>query len=142
MSENYPQVVDRDAAVFTIGVAASLAGMHPQTLRAYDRMGLVSPRRSRGRGRRYSPRDVAKLRLVQHLSQEEGINLTGIQRILELENELDALRARLAETEALLDEARAARMAGASGRVFTAEASGAVHLGRQVVRRPLALPGR
>ncbi|MEL4505442.1 MerR family transcriptional regulator [Luteococcus sp. H138] len=141
MSENYPQVVDRDAAVFTIGVAANLAGMHPQTLRSYDRMGLVSPRRSRGRGRRYSPRDIAKLRLVQHLSQEEGINLTGIQRILELENELDVMRTRLSEMEALLDEARAAR-AATGGRVFTAETSGAVHLGRHVVRRQLALPGR
>ncbi|MEL4357691.1 MULTISPECIES: heat shock protein transcriptional repressor HspR [unclassified Luteococcus] len=143
MSANYPQVVDRDAAVFTIGVAANLAGMHPQTLRQYDRLGLVVPRRSRGRGRRYSPRDVAKLRLVQHLSQDEGINLSGIQRILELENELDALRSRLTEAEALLAEARAARsVPGAGGRVFTAETSGAVHLGRHVTRRQLALPAR
>lgn len=142
MSEKHPQVVDRDAAIFAIGVAANLAGMHPQTLRQYDRLGLVVPHRSRGRGRRYSPRDVAKLRLVQHLSQEEGINLSGIQRILELENELDRVRHQLAEANALLDEGRAARLAPAGTRLFTAGASGDVHLGRPVVRRQLALPGR
>lgn len=141
MSENVPQMIDHDAPIFTIGVAANLAGMHPQTLRSYDRMGLVVPRRSRGRGRRYSPRDVAKLRLVQHLSQEEGINLTGIQRILELEDELERTRTRLAEVEQLLVDARFARVQGAD-RVFTAEGNGEVHLGRHVPRRRLALPAR
>lgn len=91
-----------DAPIFVISVAATLAGMHPQTLRQYDRLGLVSPRRTRGRGRRYSRRDVATLREVQRLSQEEGINLAGIKRILELAREVEdlekenaALRARL-----------------------------------------------
>ena len=74
-------VIDKDAAIFAISVAAELAGMHPQTLRTYDRLGLVVPERTRGRGRRYSMRDVAALRMVQHLSQEEGINLNGIRRI-------------------------------------------------------------
>ncbi len=141
MTSNMPQIVDRDAQIFTISVAAHLAGMHPQTLRTYDRMGLVSPGRTKGRGRRYSPRDVAKLRLVQRLSQDEGINLTGIQRILELETELDATRARLAEAEQLLADARFAQVQGAA-RVFTADGEGAVHLGRRVPPRRLALPGR
>lgn len=141
MTGNVPQVVEADAAVFTIGVAAHLAGMHPQTLRSYDRMGLVSPTRARGRGRRYSPRDVAKLRLVQHLSQDEGINLSGIRRILELENELEATRARLADAERLLADARFQRVQGPQ-RVFTADGEGYVHLGRRVPRRQLALPGR
>jgi MerR family transcriptional regulator/heat shock protein HspR len=87
------------AAVFVISVAAELAGMHPQTLRQYDRLGLVSPHRTPGRGRRYSPRDIEQLREVQRLSQEEGVNLAGIKRILELENEVHALRSRLAELE-------------------------------------------
>ena len=75
---------DDDTPVFVISVAAQLAGMHAQTLRQYDRLGLVSPSRTRGGGRRYSGRDVALLREVQRLSQEEGVSLAGIQRILEL----------------------------------------------------------
>ena len=78
-------VIDREAPIFVISVAAQLAGMHPQTLRTYDRIGLVSPKRTSGRGRRYSPRDVARLRLIQRLSQDEGVNLAGVKRIIELE---------------------------------------------------------
>src|SRR3954467_14860706 len=81
-----PPDVAEDAPVFVISVAASLAGMHPQTLRQYDRLGLVSPGRTAGRGRRYSARDIAVLREVQRLSHEEGVNLAGIKRILELDN--------------------------------------------------------
>jgi MerR family transcriptional regulator/heat shock protein HspR len=92
---------DDDTPVFVISVAAELSGLHPQTLRAYDRLGLVSPDRAVGRGRRYSPRDIAQLRQVQRLSQEEGINLAGIKRILDLENQVEALQRRLAEA---LDE--------------------------------------
>jgi MerR family transcriptional regulator/heat shock protein HspR len=95
------------AAVFVISVAAELAGMHPQTLRQYDRLGLVSPHRTPGRGRRYSTRDIEQLREVQRLSQEEGVNLAGIKRILELENQVHALRSRLAEVEQ--DRSRTAR---------------------------------
>src|SRR3954464_10709404 len=69
--------------------------MHPQTLRQYDRIGLVSPGRASGRGRRYSARDIAMLREVQRLSQDEGINLAGVKRILELESQVSALHARL-----------------------------------------------
>ena len=86
-----------DTPVFVISVAATLAGMHPQTLRAYDRIGLVSPGRASGRGRRYSARDIAVLREVQRLSQDEGINLAGVKRILELEAHVEALQQRLAE---------------------------------------------
>src|SRR6476646_6790714 len=98
-----PKEVPEDAPVFVISVAATLAGMHPQTLRQYDRMGLVSPGRTAGRGRRYSARDIDLLREVQRLSQDEGINLAGIKRILELENHVDALRARIAEMQAQLE---------------------------------------
>src|SRR5436309_13447398 len=89
--------VPDDAPVYVLSVAATLAGMHPQTLRQYDRLGLVSPDRTPGRGRRYSARDVEMLRQVQRLSQDEGINLAGVKRILELEAQVDALRARLTE---------------------------------------------
>lgn len=99
--------VPEDAPVYVISVAATLAGMHPQTLRQYDRLGLVSPGRTPGRGRRYSLRDIALLRQVQRLSQDEGINLAGVKRILELESHVDALRLRLAELAAELDAMRA-----------------------------------
>jgi MerR family transcriptional regulator, heat shock protein HspR len=98
-----PTGVPDDAPVFVISVAATLAGMHQQTLRQYDRLGLVSPGRTAGRGRRYSARDIEMLRQVQKLSQEEGINLAGVKRILELETHVDALRARLAEMQAQLE---------------------------------------
>ena len=97
-----------DSPVFVISVAAELAGMHPQTLRQYDRLGLVTPGRSGGGGRRYSARDVALLREVQRLSQEEGVNLAGIKRVIELENQVEALQARAAELVDELEQARAA----------------------------------
>jgi MerR family transcriptional regulator/heat shock protein HspR len=93
--------------VYVISVAAELAGMHPQTLRSYDRLGLVTPDRTAGRGRRYSARDVAALREVQRLSQEEGINLAGVRRILQLGDQVLALQKRVAELQAELDRARA-----------------------------------
>ena len=102
MTRRVPGDVPDDAPVFVISVAATLSGMHPQTLRQYDRMGLVSPGRTAGRGRRYSARDIDLLREVQRLSQDEGINLAGIKRILELENQVNALRARMAELQSEL----------------------------------------
>jgi MerR family transcriptional regulator/heat shock protein HspR len=99
---------DDDTPVFVISVAAELAGMHPQTLRQYDRLGLVTPGRAGGGGRRYSPRDVALLREVQRLSQEEGVNLAGIKRVIELENQVEALQQRLTEVQQELAEARTA----------------------------------
>jgi MerR family transcriptional regulator/heat shock protein HspR len=94
---------DDTAPVYVISVAAVLAGMHPQTLRTYDRLGLVSPDRSAGRSRRYSARDIAQLREVQRLSQEEGVNLAGVKRILDLENQVVALQARVADLAAELE---------------------------------------
>src|SRR3954469_15618628 len=99
--------VPEDAPVFVISVAAQLAGMHAQTLRQYDRLGLVTPGRTGGGGRRYSARDVALLREVQRLSQDEGVNLAGIKRIIELESQVDALRERIGELAAELDRAHA-----------------------------------
>ncbi len=93
---------ETDTPVYVISVAAQIAGMHPQTLRQYDRLGLVSPDRAAGRGRRYSVRDIAVLREVQRLSHDEGVNLAGIKRILELETEVDALRGRVVELVAEL----------------------------------------
>ncbi len=95
-----PFDLPESSGVYVISVAAQLAGMHPQTLRQYDRLGLVSPDRTAGRGRRYSARDIQQLRQVQQLSQEEGVNLAGIKRIIELENQVEALRQRVAELEA------------------------------------------
>ena len=83
-----------DTPVYVISVAAELAGMHPQTLRQYDRLGLVSPARTDGRNRLYSARDIERLSAVQRLS-EAGINLEGIRRILHLQAEVAALRARI-----------------------------------------------
>jgi MerR family transcriptional regulator/heat shock protein HspR len=103
MRDNVPE----DAPVFVISVAAELAGMHAQTLRQYDRLGLVTPGRTAGGGRRYSARDIVLLREVQRLSQEDGLNLAGIKRIIELEAHVDALRRRVAELAAELDHARA-----------------------------------
>ncbi|WP_067494102.1 heat shock protein transcriptional repressor HspR [Actinoplanes sp. TFC3] len=94
-----------DAKVLIISVAAKLAGMHPQTLRQYDRLGLVQPGRAGGGGRRYSERDVALLREVQKLSQEEGVNLAGIKRIIGLEQLVGELQERVAQMEAQLDAA-------------------------------------
>ncbi len=94
-----------DAKVLIISVAARLAGMHPQTLRQYDRLGLVQPGRTGGGGRRYSQRDVALLREVQRLSQEDGVNLAGIKRIIGLEQLVGDLQERVAELERQLDEA-------------------------------------
>ena len=104
-----------DTPVYVISVAAQLSGLHPQTLRTYDRLGLVRPQRSSGGGRRYSQHDVDLLREVQRLSQDEGVNLAGIKRIIELEHEVDALRARLTEvTQELASAYAAAEQAAAA----------------------------
>jgi MerR family transcriptional regulator, heat shock protein HspR len=126
--------VDEDAPVFVISIAAELAGMHAQTLRQYDRLGLVTPRRTRGGGRRYSSRDIYRLREVQRLSQE-GVSLAGIQRIMELEHQVETLQARvtaLTERNELLTDAL-----GAGGRIFAAGLSGEV-----VALRPGTRPRR
>jgi MerR family transcriptional regulator/heat shock protein HspR len=97
-----PYELSDDMPVYVISVAATLSGMHPQTLRGYERVGLVTPRRTSGGGRRYSMRDILTLRQIQRLSQDEGINLSGIKRILDLERELDQTRLMAAELHAQL----------------------------------------
>jgi MerR family transcriptional regulator/heat shock protein HspR len=129
--------VDENTPVFVISVAAQLAGMHPQTLRQYDRLGLVSPGRTAGRGRRYSARDVAVLREVQRLSQEEGVNLAGIKRILELELENDRLREHIKHLSVELSEAQERLSAG--HRVFAADPMGGI-VAVQPGRRPERMP--
>jgi MerR family transcriptional regulator, heat shock protein HspR len=118
-----------DTPVYVISVAAELSGMHPQTLRAYDRLGLVSPGRAAGRGRRYSMRDILALREIQRLSQEEGVNLSGIKRILDLAEELERaqqiamelhgeitrLRAELESTRAVAARLARLRRGGSAG---------------------------
>lgn len=123
---------DEDAPVFVISVAAELAGMHAQTLRQYDRLGLVVPRRTRGGGRRYSARDIAMLREVQRLSQE-GVSLAGIQRILELESRVEELRQQVAELAA--ENAALEEAVRGQTRVFAAGPAGDV-----VVLRPGTRP--
>ena len=104
MSSGYE--LSDDLPVYVISVAAELSGMHPQTLRAYDKLGLVSPGRSAGRVRRYSMRDILALREIQRLSQEEGVNLSGIKLILDQHRELDKARRLIAELHAELSQLR------------------------------------
>jgi MerR family transcriptional regulator/heat shock protein HspR len=134
-----PQAISPDAPIFTVSVAARLAGMHPQTLRTYDRLGLVVPQRAKGSGRRYSPRDIAKLRLIQHLSQDEGINLNGIKRIIELGDQLDQAVRRAEQLAELVQLLTTGLDPEQPGRVFTAGAEGDVWEGRGR-RHALALP--
>jgi MerR family transcriptional regulator/heat shock protein HspR len=126
---------DDDTPVFVISVAAELAGMHAQTLRQYDRLGLVVPTRTRGGGRRYSAADIGRLREVQRLSKDEGVSLAGIQRIMELELQVDALRSRVAEltdrNQGLVDALTS------SSRIFAAGRAGEV-----VALRPGTRPQR
>ena len=99
--------LDSDAGLYVISVAAELSGLHPQTLRQYDRLGLVSPSRTSGRNRRYSLRDIASLRVVQKLAGE-GINHVGIKRIIELESAMANMAIEVAklrlEVDALIEE--------------------------------------
>jgi MerR family transcriptional regulator, heat shock protein HspR len=120
MSSPYDQLSD-ETPVYVISVAAQLADMHPQTLRGYDRLGLVCPGRSAGGGRRYSMRDILALREIQRLSQEEGVNLSGIKLILDHLRELEQARRLIAELHAEVAQLRvelestravAARLAG------------------------------
>jgi MerR family transcriptional regulator, heat shock protein HspR len=102
-----PYELSDDMPVYVISVAAHLSGMHPQTLRGYEKVGLVSPRRTAGGGRRYSMRDILALREIQRLSQEERINLPGIKRILDLERELERTRLMAAELQGEVAQLRA-----------------------------------
>jgi MerR family transcriptional regulator/heat shock protein HspR len=103
-----------DRGVYIISVAAELAGMHPQTLRIYERKGLLNPARTSGNTRRYSARDIERLEAIQQLTQEFGINLAGVKMIVELQAELERMRRRLDSMARELDRAR--RQASERGR--------------------------
>ena len=135
--------MDEQTPLFAIAVAAEFAGMHPQTLRQYDRLGLVSLKRTAGQSRRYSMRDVVQLREIARLSAE-GLNLEGIKRILELENQVTSLTERVRELEAALaDEllnrpGRRVFAAGSAGDVISLRAgTRAARSNQVVVWRPL-----
>jgi MerR family transcriptional regulator/heat shock protein HspR len=96
---------DRERALYIISVAAELAGVHAQTLRIYERKGLIEPSRTRGGSRRYSDTDIALLRRIQSLTND-GVSLAGVRKVLELEAHLDAARARIAELDAELQQLR------------------------------------
>jgi MerR family transcriptional regulator/heat shock protein HspR len=102
-----PRTPEPDTAVYVISVAAELTGLHPQTLRSYERMGLIAPSRTGGGGRRYSARDVELLRTIAELTSS-GAGIEGVRRILELEHQVDALRRRNEELMAELDATRQA----------------------------------
>lgn len=131
--------IPASAAVYVISVAAELAGMHPQTLRQYDRLGLVTPERTAGRGRRYSAEDIARLQLIQQLSQDEGINLAGIRKILDLQDQLARARARARDLEQQVE--RMEEAAGTGSRVFAAGTSGDVFSILRGERPRRRLPG-
>ncbi len=118
--------------MYVISVAAQLAGMHPQTLRQYDRLGLVTPSRATGRGRRYSAYDVARLRYIQYLSQNEGVNLSGIRHILALQSEVEDLRLRVNQLLAEVQRGSGHPSTQRVGRVFSAGPAGdVIAMGRQ-----------
>lgn len=122
--------------VFVISVAAEITGMHAQTLRTYDRMGLVTPQRTRGGGRRYSREDIAQLLEIQRLSHEEGVNLAGIQRIIELEERLQAVQQENAVLRQQLANARGGESRGRSrGEIVHVPRSTAVVLWEQRRKR-------
>lgn len=104
MSEQF-QAPGPDVKVFVISVAAELSGLHPQTLRTYDRLGLVAPGRTGGGGRRYSLRDIELLRTVARLTAE-GLGLEGVKRVIDLENQVLALQAKVAELQAELAQSQ------------------------------------
>ncbi|MEX2441420.1 MAG: MerR family transcriptional regulator [Pontimonas sp.] len=130
--------MDENTPLFAIATAAELSGLHPQTLRQYDKLALVSPTRTAGRTRRYSMRDVVALREIHSLSNE-GLNLEGIKRILELQREVGGLRGRVRELESALAEevlkrqGRRVFAAGAEGEVIPLRAGERAQRGDQMV---------
>lgn len=101
-STDLPPADDLDAPVYVISVAAELSELHPQTLRAYEREGLLSPARTEGGTRRYSRRDVERLRFIRTLTQDEGLNLAGVRIVLDLGEKLEGARRRIGELEEMV----------------------------------------
>lgn len=132
--------IPADRPVYVISVAAELAGMHPQTLRQYDKAGLVVPQRASGRGRRYSARDIATLKLVQRLSKE-GVGLSGIRRILHMQAEINALRAQVMVLQHELHQHGLPQPDPSAARVFLAGSGGDV-VDTSARRRPRDPYGR
>ena len=97
---------DRDRALYVISVAAELSGVHPQTLRMYERKGLLAPKRTEGRARRYSDRDIEHVRLIQELTQDKGINLAGVEMVIELTELMEQMQSRLEQLRAEAEEMR------------------------------------
>lgn len=129
--------IDVNAPIFVISVAAELADMHPQTLRQYDRLGIVCPSRAPGRSRRYSQHDIDMLREVQRLSQE-GVSLEGIKRIMQLENQVSRLQGRIHELTAELDSIQ--QRTPDRSRVFAAGLAGDVVTLTRGQRPPASRP--
>jgi MerR family transcriptional regulator, heat shock protein HspR len=121
-------------ALYIISVAAELAGVHPQTLRIYERKGLIEPSRTEGRSRRYSDRDIALLQRIQELTNE-GVSLAGVRKILDLEAELEGLLHRIAKLETALAEAHEERQAAVRD-VHRSYRRDLVPVSRAVVRAP------
>jgi len=115
------EALREDRAVYIISVAAELAGVHPQTLRIYERKGLLRPKRTSGNTRRYSDRDIEMLRQIQDLTQDRGINLAGVKMVIEMQAELEALHRR---TEELEEQLRVSRRA--ARRASVREAGGQI----------------
>lgn len=113
----------QERAVYVISVAAEIAGVHPQTLRNYEREGLLAPRRTSGNTRRYSDRDIEQLRHIQDLTQAMGINLAGVKMVIEMQAQLEALRAK---TEELEEELRRSRRAARQAQVRRDERGGKI----------------
>ena len=122
----------RDRPLYMISVAADLAGVHPQTLRIYERKELICPKRSQGNTRLYSDADIERLRLIQHLTQVEGINLAGVMRIMEMRAEIERLNA---ELEATRQRARATERAAAHAAQVRQAHAALVHVARGAVVR-------
>jgi MerR family transcriptional regulator, heat shock protein HspR len=114
---------DDDRAVYIISVAAELAGVHPQTLRIYERKGLLQPHRTQGKARRYSQRDIERLQLIQDLTQARGINLAGVKALIEMQAELDAARD---AAEELREQLRAARRAARKAQMSREQGRGQI----------------
>ena len=118
-----------DRPVYVISVAAELAGVHPQTLRIYEQKGLLRPKRTQGNSRRYSDADVELLRWIQVLTQDEGINLAGVKRIMEMRAQMELLRRNVEELQTQLAHRRAIAMTGR-------RTSGEMVPARTVIRMP------